>query len=548
MLTPHVCNWKNIGTPIGFMRYTDKSLKDNKMQKRIRILMLFLAAAILKCADDTGKIPTTEESQIIDRLPIIEPDYSDIILPPNIAPTNFVIKEDGLAYAVEIASEHGDAIHILSTSSTIRIPPKQWKNLLDINREKSLRMTIFVQKKQGEWSSFSPIENYIANDSIDTHLVYRIIPPTYQSYDKMRIYQRDLQNYDERTIVYNKSMGNNCVNCHSFHNYNPDRMILHMRGGKVGTSMMMLYDGDILKIDTSTPFNKATSYRSWHPNGEIIAFAFNDVRQLFHSMGENRDVFDLASDLILYNVKTRTITTSAKICTEERMETYPEWSPDGKYIYFCSAPGLDYYDTSEHPYKQMRYDLMRIAYDVENNEWGDVEPILLASEHGQSVAHAKPSPDGKYILLCLSDYSYFPLYRPESDLYLLDTQTNDFWSVDELNSDFAESYHCWSSNGRWVVFSSKRRDGICTDPYFSYFDVNGKFSKPFLLPQNDPAYHKSLFRVYNIPEFVNGPINVRSQKLVQAAWNAEITKTELDPDITKRRESQPEDRMYKPFQ
>lgn len=517
------------------------------MQKRNRILMLLLVAAILKCADNAGKIPTTADSKSIDRMPVIEPDYTDITLPPNIAPTNFVIKEEGMAYAVQITSEQGETINILSKSRTIQIPPKQWKNLLDLNRNKSLRMTIFFQHNKDEWSHFSAIENHIADDSIDTHLVYRIIPPTYQSYDKMRLYQRDLQNYDERTIAYNKSMGNNCVNCHSFHNYNPDRMIFHSRGGKVGTSMMMLYDGEIFKIDTSTPFNKATSYRSWHPNGEIIAFAFNNVQQLFHSVGENHDVFDIVSDLLVYNVKTHTITTSPKICTAERMETYPEWSPDGKYIYFCSAPGMDYYDKSEFPYKQMRYDLMRIAYDVDNDVWGEIEPILLASEHRKSVAHAKPSPDGKSILLCLSDYSYFPLYRKESDLYLLDTQTNEYWSADNLNSDFAESYHCWSSNGRWVVFSSKRRDNLCTDPYFSYFDA-GQFSKPFLLPQKDPEYHKSLFRVYNIPEFVNGPIKVRPQKLVQAAWNTEVTKTQLDPKITKRKESQTEDRMYKPFQ
>jgi hypothetical protein len=539
---------KNIGTPIGFTPCTDTNLKDKNMQKRNRILILLLVAAVIKCADNAGKIPTMEAGKAIARTPVIEPDYADIALPPNIAPTNFVIKEDGLAYAVQITSENGDAINILSKSPNIQIPSKQWKNLLNLNHKKTLRMTIFVQYKKGDWSYFSPIENHIADDSIDTHLVYRIIPPTYQSYDKMSLNQRDLQNYDERTIADNKAMGNNCINCHSFHNYNPDRMILHMRGGKVGTSMMMLYDGEILKIDTSTPFNKATSYRSWHPNGEIIAFAFNDVRQLFHSIGENRDVLDLASDLLLYNVKTHTITTSPKICTKERMETYPEWSPDGKYLYFCSAPGLDYYDKSEFPYKQMRYDLMRISYDVEKDVWGEIEPILPASEHGQSVAHAKPSPDGKYILLCLSDYSYFPLYRPESDLYLLDTQTHDYWSADKLNSDFAESYHCWSSNGRWVVFSSKRRDGICTDPYFSYFDANGQFSKPFILPQKDPEYHKSLFRVYNIPEFVNGPIKVRPQKLEQAAWSTKITKTQLDPRITKRKESQTEDRMYKPFQ
>ena len=163
------------------------------------------------------------------------------------------------------------------------------------------------------------------------------------------------------------------------------------------------------------------------------------------------------------------------------METYPEWSPDGRYLYFCSSPALDIYDKDEHPLKKMRYDLMRISYDVQTDSWGEIEPVLLASKLNLSIAHPKLSPDGKYVLFCMSQYSYFPLYMPDSDLYLLDTETMEFRKPDKINSDRAESYHCWSSNGRWVVFSSKRQDGQSTHPYFSYFDSTGNFSKPFLL-------------------------------------------------------------------
>jgi Tol biopolymer transport system component len=323
-----------------------------------------------------------------------------------------------------------------------------------------------------------------------------------------------------------------------------------MRAGAVGTSMMLAYDGEIHKVYTSTSFNHATSYRSWHPNGKLIAFAFNTVKQIFHAEGKNLDVFDKASDLLLYDIETNTVTTSPRISTSERMETYPEWSPDGKYLYFCSSPGLDIYDKDEHPLKKMKYDLMRISYDVESNSWGEVEPVLVASELGYSVAHPKPSPDGKYILLCMSEYSYFPLYMPDSDLYLLDTQTKEFRKAEMINSDRAESYHCWSSNGRWVVFSSKRQDGICTHPYFSYFDSNGYFSKPFLLPQQDPEYHLSRVVVYNIPEFVNGPVKIRPQELIKAAWSKGIIKAKLDPKLHPKAEgqsdSQTEEMPYKP--
>jgi Tol biopolymer transport system component len=522
------------------MDYTITNPRNNYMhQLKVIIISFFICiAAIIGCTGCTSKEPNLGDYNSVDRQPIIFPDYTGIILPPNIAPINFTIKEKTSAYYVNISSVKGEDINIFSRSPSINIPMRPWETLLDQNRGTQLLITIFVKDKKGDWCRFAPIENRIATEYIDTHLVYRLIKPLYQFWGNMGIYQRDLGSFDERPIVLNMAMGKNCVNCHSFHNYNPARMIFHMRAGAVGTSMITAYDNEIYKVDTSTPFNHATSYRSWHPNGEIIAFAFNTVKQVFHAVGENRDVYDRVSDLLLYNVKTNTITTSPKISSVEYMETYPEWSPDGKYLYFCSAPGLSHYDTQEHPYKQIKYDLMRISYDVQSDTWGEVEPVLLASELDLSIAHEKISPDGKYILCCISDYSYFPLYKPESDLCLLDTQTGEFHKAEELNSDQAESYHCWSSNGRWVVFSSKRRDGLCTDLYFSYFDFNGNFSKPFILPQKNPEAHRTLFRVYNIPEFVNGPVKVRPQELVKTAWSKQIIKAKLDPKVGKRKDIQ----------
>ncbi|MGD8785857.1 MAG: hypothetical protein PVJ60_00410 [Phycisphaerales bacterium] len=513
---------------------------------KIFTILLFICITVTTdCFGGTSKKPNPKDCSFIDRQPVISPDYTDTIVPPNIAPTNFIIKEKGAAYHVNVSSEKGEQIDIFSRTSEIKIPIKPWKKLLNLNLGKSLLITIFVKDENGKWGRFSPVTNQIANEEIDSHIVYRLMKPIYMHWDMLGIYQRDLGSYDERPIALNRTMGKNCVNCHSFHNYNPDRMIFHMRAGAVGTSMILAYDNETHKIDTSTSFNHATSYRSWHPNGEIIAFAFNIVKQVFHAVGETRDVYDRASDLLLYNVKTNTVTTSPKISSTERMETYPDWSPDGKYLYFCSGPGLDSFGEHEHPYKEMKYDLMRISYDVDNGSWGEVEPVLMASEMDLSAAHPKISPDGKYILVCMSEYSYFPLYKPESDLYLFDTQTKELRKTEIINSDRAESYHCWSSNGRWVVFSSKRQDGMCTHFYFSHFDSNGKFSKPFLLPQKDVKYHQSRVIVYNIPEFVSGPVEIPPQQILKTAWSNQITKAKLDPKVDKKSDSQIEETPYK---
>jgi hypothetical protein len=522
----------------------------NQWEINMRTLYILLIStllcftAIIKCTDYTREKSNLENSNYTGRPPIIYPDYTEIAIPPNIAPINFSIKEKGSLYYVHISSETGQDIHIFNRTPTITIPVKPWNKLVNQNRGKPLFITIFVRDDEGKWSRFTTIENRITGDEIDSYLVYRIIKPLYSYYSKMGLYQRDLSSYDEHPFVLNTAMGKNCINCHSFHDHNPDRMMFHMRAGAVGTAMILAYDDEVYKVDTKTPFNPATAYRSWHPDGEIIAFSYNIVKQFFHALGENRGVYDRASDVLIYKIKTNTITTSPKIASNDRMETYPEWAPDGKYLYFCSAPGLDNYDRYEHPYKKIKYDLMRIAYDQINDTWGVLEPVLLAGELDVSVAHPKISPDGNYLLFCMSEYGNFPLYNADSDLYLLDTRTNEFHHAENINSDQAESYHCWSSNGRWIVFSSKRLDGLCTHSYFSHFDSNGNFSKPFILPQKDPEDYNTRFRIYNVPEFVNGPVKIRPQKLIQAAWSDKIVKVNLDPNVAKRMDSQPEGFFY----
>ena len=94
---------------------------------------------------------------------------------------------------------------------------------------------------------------------------------------------------------------------------------------------------------------------------------------------------------------------------------------------------------------------------------------------------------------------------------MMDLTTGQVQNMKEINSSEVESYHSWSSNGRWVVFSSRRYDGNYTRPFFAHIDKNGHASKPFELPCADPDYHRQFLRSYNIPEFMQGPVTIRPQ-------------------------------------
>jgi Tol biopolymer transport system component len=228
-------------------------------------------------------------------------------------------------------------------------------------------------------------------------------------------------------------------------------------------------------------------------------------------------VVDLDSGLAYYDVLAQKAKTDPSISDPDRLETYPTWTPDGKYLYFCSAafPWEDRDEVPPDDYDQCRYDLMKVSYDVDTDTWGTPETVLSSEETGLSIMLPRISPDGRFLLFCMCDYSCFPIYQPSSDLYMMDLETGDYWEPD-INSDLSESWHSWSTNSRWIAFSSKRRDGVFTRSYISYVDESGEVHKPFIMPQKDPVFYDSYLKTYSVPEFVVEPLGPKPRQLAGA--------------------------------
>ena len=118
-------------------------------------------------------------------------------------------------------------------------------------------------------------------------------------------------------------------------------------------------------------------------------------------------------------------------------------------------------------------------------QWGHAETVLSAEQTGLSILLPRVSPDGRFLLFCMCRYGCFPVYQPSSDLYMMDLATGRYSRL-AINSEYSESWHSWSSNSRWIAFSSKRQGGLFTRTYLSYVDDDGTAYKPFVLPQRDP--------------------------------------------------------------
>lgn len=455
-----------------------------------------------------GGIPDSKKTDLI---PSIFPDYSEVTIPSNIAPLNFKLTEDYADAYVEFAGENQKVV-VRASKGQFTIPESKWKSLLKENIGRDIHVTLYA--KRDEWFSFAPFPIHIASEPVDPYIAYRLIEPGYELWNRMGIYQRNLETFDESPIMENKMSGNNCMNCHSFCMQNPDKMLFHMRATYPGT---LLIDGDhIEKLNTKTEQTiSSLVYPSWHPSGKYVAFSVNDTQQGFHLNDRNRvEVFDNASDVVVYDVEKHEIVTTPKLFSTQAFETFPSFSPDGKTLYFCTA------DVQNMPkdFRKVKYSLCSISFNPDNRTFGtEVDTLYHASEDSQSASFPRVSPDGQYLIYTLSGYGNFSIWHKDADLYQIDLKTGEHTVLDIVNSDDVESYHSWSSNSHWLIFSSRRIDGLYTRPYITYIDKVGQATKPFLLPQKDVDFYHRFMKSYNIPEFITGKVKNRSSKLGQIA-------------------------------
>ncbi|MCM1311348.1 MAG: hypothetical protein NC206_06365 [Bacteroides sp.] len=491
------------------------------MIKIKNIITIAIAGIILFLSGCTSHPSIPDTSRNTNREPKIYPDYKGVTVPCNIAPLNFAVKENSDRCVAHIT--YGDKQQTYGKDYKIVIPEDEWKEMLAAAKGKSIEVEIFTEK-DGEWQAYSPFRIYVAEEEIDPYISYRLIPPSYVAYEKLSINQRNLTNFEERVIYKNMIVSNEkdaqCINCHSYQNYKTDNMQFHMRQSYGGT--MIVNDGKLRKIDMKSDSTlSAGVYPAWHPTEKLIAYSTNLTGQSFHTKDIAKiEVQDTKSDLILYDVEKNEIST---ICADEdEFEVFPTWSPDGKTLYYSSAH-FEYRDTVAEEteqiqrYNEVKYDIYRRSFDVATKTFGNRELVYSASSQNKSATLPRISPDGRHLLFAMGNHGCFHIWHPESDIYLTDLKTMKTRKLENANSPKAESYHSWSSNGRWIIISSRRDDGNFTRPFIAYFDKTGHAHKAFEVPQKDPDFYTYFLYSYNIPEFMVEPVKTTPQEFASAA-------------------------------
>ena len=434
--------------------------------------------------------PTPVDVQKSSELPPIYPDYCDVTIPVNIAPLNFLLRTDCEAIEVKAGSL------ILNTrGNEASFDIDDWKELMQQSADQEIEVTI-TALINGTWTQYAPFHWRVVSDKVDPYLTYRLIEPDYEIWNNVQIQQRCVENFDVNALGHYEQLENRCMNCHTFANQDPQLSMMYVRGP--GGGAILNQQGQLSKLNIP-----GSVYFGFSPSGRYITFSTQKIIPAFHSMPSKRlEVYDAESNVYVADMQEHRIISSPLLSDSLKFETFPTFSPDGKYIYYCAADSV----SLPSDIKNLQYRLVRIPFDEKTGTIGtEVESWSVEGEKS-SVCHPRISPDGRYLLYTVADYGTFPIWHPEADLQLMNLQTGAIDTLAIVNSGKSDTYHSWSSNSRWFVFASKRDDGLYGKPYFCYIDKEGKAHKPFCLPQEHPTFYDNNLKSFNAPELGKGKV------------------------------------------
>lgn len=470
------------------------------------IIFSLLCLLLVSCNGSKKDIENRNET------PKTYPDYAFCTLPYNIAPCNFYI-ENADRYTLEV-KQKGKIVFKKSGKNIVAFPIKKWKKWLTTSMGDTLWIKIEA-RQNNRWISYSEFPLYIDSSAISPYLTYRLIEPSYQLCNELVIQERCLESFKTRDLFNNILNQGACVNCHTSSWGNPNYSVYHVRFDRSGTYIAL--GGKLKRVNlTSNLFSQGGVYPAWHPSNRYIAFGTAKAFPFVHSKDIVRrtEVFDSLGDIMVYDILQNRIISDNRLCGPEKEETFPAFSPDGKTLYFCQSltPKADSANQDPVDYsKKIKYSLVSIEFDSKTGRFGKMDTLVDAGIINKTVSFPRVSKNGRFVVFCLSNHGTFPIRHPESDLYILDLKTRVFGVLEGVNSNKSESYHEFDPKSNWLMFSSKRGDGMYSRPYFCLINKEGKASKPFLLPQKNPHFYLTFLKSYNVPVFstAKAPYNIK---------------------------------------
>jgi tetratricopeptide (TPR) repeat protein len=488
------------------------------------ILMLLVAAlALTACGRDSRPAPLAFPGEPAGRLKIEYP-LDETLFPPDIVAPTFVWSDEteGVAeWRVLLRFEDtGEVLSFPMAERRWRPSEADWAKIKQRSVEADAQVAI-VGVGQGEQvASAATVRIRTSTDPVGDSIFYREVPLPFISavQDPSRIRWR-FGSIDSETappvVLEDLPV---CGNCHSFSG-NGGVLGLDVDYGNdkgayavLPVSKQMVLDDE--KIITWSDYRRGDGEATFgllsqvSPDGRYVISTVKD-RAVFVATPDiwySQLFFPIKGILVVYDTQTGTYQPLRGADDPEYVQSNPTWSPDGKSIVFArskayrksavanattvllSEKDVPEFVNDKEPFK---FDLYRVPFN--EGRGGKAEPIEGASHNGKSNYFAKFSPDGRWIIFCKAEN--YMLLMPDSELYIIPAEGGEARRL-RANTPRMNSWHSWSSNGRWLVFSSKANTAY-TQLFLTHIDENGDSTPPVLLERFTGSD-----RAANIPEFV----------------------------------------------